>query len=344
MPYQGDSNPYLRLLAGSLESLGVHVHLVRGTRLGGDLGDGPSPAVVHLQWQHRLFVPKSGGLLRAWRVSMGSFRELRRLRQQGVALVWTVHNVVNHERRFTGWELRCCRRLARTVDALIVHCDAAKQTVVEAYGVDPVRVHVVPHGHYAGWYSQTAGRGEARAEWALGPDERVFLFFGQLRAYKGLERLIRSFRDLDGDDLRLIVAGQPKAESLVESLEQLSRGDTRVRFLPEYLSDERLVSLVSASDVVVLPYLDSLTSGAAILAASLGRPVVMPRLGCMGEFPPDGAFLYDPHQPSGLESALRAAVSGELEQVGSVARTFVSGFDWDQIGARTVSIYEAAVA
>jgi len=344
LPFQGDQNPYLALLTSSLAAHEVDAELIRGVNLGGLLRAEPPFDIVHLQWHHRLFVPRSSSRLAALTRGAQSFRLLSALRRRGTRIIWTVHNIVNHERRMEGWELVCCRRLARQVDALIVHCSAARGVVADAYGAEVGRIHVVPHGHYRDTYPETIPRDVARGEWGLAASDRVFLYFGQIRGYKGVDRLLEAFADLAGPDLRLVIAGMPRSDALTTQLREGAAADDRVSLYLDFLEEDRLVSIISASDVVVLPYADSLTSGAAVLASSLDRPVLMPAVGCMGQFPDDAAFLYDPADPKGLKLALRDAADAPLELAGRAARDFVTSFDWDSIGEQTRAIYDTCVA
>jgi glycosyltransferase involved in cell wall biosynthesis len=341
LPYQGLENPYLRLLQAGLEAAGADVHPISGIALRRVAEAAPPFDVMHLHWHHRLFVPRSGSLPRAVRQSLGALWRLHRLRRNGVCLIWTVHNLVNHERELAEWELRCCRWLARMVDKIIVHCDAAREAVVHTYKVDPDKIAVVPHGHYLEAYPDVISRPIARTEWGLRLEDRVILFFGQIRRYKGVEGLISTFSGLPGDDLRLLVAGKPKSAELAKCVGEAAAADSRVSVHTEFLDDRQLVSSICASNVVVLPYLDSLTSGAAVLAASLGRPVVAPRLGCMGEFPDDASFLYDPQDPNGLESALRASMSASSDREGQRAKAYVSSDNWEDVGRSTLEVYSA---
>ena len=70
----------------------------------------------------------------------------------------------------------------------------------------------MPHGNYLGWYPDTVGKGGGAAHASgSGVTDRVFLFLGQIRRYKGVEDLLAVFRQLDAPDARLIVAGRPTA-------------------------------------------------------------------------------------------------------------------------------------
>ena len=259
------------------------------------------------------------------------------LRMLGVRFAWTVHNVLHHERHRPGWELRACRLIARVVDAIIVHCPAVVPTVAAAYRISPQRLSVVPHGRFNGRVDLQ--RDEARRQLGLAPHGRILLFFGWVRRYKGIDQLLRAFAELDSRTTKLIILGTPVPASLGEELTALAAADPRVETQFEFVEDSRLDLYIRASDVVVLPYRDTLTSGAAIHAASSGRPFVAPRNGCMRDFPDSAAILYDPEEPDGLRTALRRAVFEPVEAMGEAARAYMDEFPWTLSGVRTAEVY-----
>jgi beta-1,4-mannosyltransferase len=334
-----NDNPYVRLLVEALEGSDAEVRFGRSGRLylWQSVKSSGRPDVVHLQWQHKYFTGKS--TLDAMRRSLQFFIQLLGLRLVGVPFVWTVHNIVNHEKKQGRWELLMCRLLARSVNALIVHCDSAVPVVAAAYSVHPRRIRVIPHGNYIGSYPVPRGRVAARAKHDFDKEARIFLFFGQVRGYKGVNELLEAFEALPSPGVRLVVAGQLKAgDSEGQVLERVER-DPRVTAMFGFIPDEDLIDYICACDVVVLPYRQSLTSGAAILAASYGRPILAPRIGCMQEFPPEAAILFDPDDPDGLGNALQHAMSASLDDMGEAARAYIQQFPWSLVGARTADLY-----
>lgn len=342
-PYDGDANPYLKLLATSLETAGLQVSLVWPRRfpLWSAVLEHGLPDVIHLQWQHSYFTARRWP--RAVLRTVLFYLQWLTLRLLGVRFVWTVHNVVNHEKHQTGWELLACRLLARVADSITIHCAAAKPVVVAAYRVAPERLHVVPHGHYADWYPLAPAKEEARRMLGLPDDVRVFLFYGQVRKYKGLERLLKAFAALDEENIRLILVGKPLPPSLGHLLSVQASSDPRVVTHFEFIPNDRLITYLNACDLVVLPCEDSLTSGAAILAASYGRPILVPRQGCMGEFSSEAAILYDPEVSDGLQMALEHALSAPLVTMGAAAKSYIEKFPWSFVAARTLLVYQSVL-
>lgn len=331
-------NPYSRLLVQSLETEGMEVHLPhsKGFYLWRSFR-ASRPDVIHLQWQHHSFV--GGSLLGSIKRSSEFFLQFFGLRLLGTPFVWTVHNIGNHEKRMARWELAMCRLLARSAPILIVHCQAAVPAVAAAYRISPERIRVVPHGHYRDAYPPARTRRAARERLGVEQGARVFLVFGHIRRYKGIGPLLSAFRHLASDEVRLIIVGQPRKDSFAQELQIQAAKDARVTTRFEFIPDDQLADYISACDLVVLPYRDSLTSGAAILAATYGKAVLAPRLGCMQEFPPDAMISFDPDTVGSLEAALELSLNAPLDAMGEATQTYINAFPWSLVAARTMDIY-----
>ena len=76
---------------------------------------------------------------------------------------------------------------------------------------------MIPHPNYVGVFPiERRSRTSIRGALEIPQDAFAFLAFGQVRPYKRLPELVEAFSTLDGDDLRLIIAGKPVVTSEVE--------------------------------------------------------------------------------------------------------------------------------
>jgi len=169
----------------------------------------------------------------------------------------------------------------------------------------------------------------------------VLLFFGQVRRYKGVPRLLSVFAQLDDPGVNLLVVGRPADRSLEMQLKELSRQDARVRLVPRFVSPQEVSWYFGAADLVVLPYQEILNSATALLALSLNRPIYVPRLGALGELAAtvgsDWVRTFEGElHVTGLSDALRWALSGQREGVAPLAE-----YDWPTIARRTRDAYWA---
>lgn len=343
MPDATALNPYQRRLADALAGEGVEVALAQPAGvlpLLGALRRHPDAQVLHLHWTHRLVLGGS-----RWRSALKGLRfllELALLRRR-VRVVWTAHNLLEHERRFPRLELAVHRCAARLYHAIIVHCEAAERALAASYRLRGGRGApraVIPHGHYIGVHSTAAERRPARRALGLEETASVFAHLGQIRPYKGVFELIDAFARLRAPRAYLLVAGRPWDAATAARLAAHARRDPRVRVFPGFIPEARMPLYLGAADALVLPYRDVLTSGSAMLAMSYGRAVIMPRCGCAAEMLGEaGTLLYDPAAPGALDAALRRALATDLEALGAAGRSRAEAFDWAGIAARTAAVY-----
>src|SRR5690606_30812189 len=90
-------------------------------------------SIVHLQW---LPLAQKG-----YRIES---RFIRKIRSFGVRVVLTVHNVLPHGASKRHAEIY--KGVYGLVDALICHTESSKKILIEQFGIEPERVHVIPHG------------------------------------------------------------------------------------------------------------------------------------------------------------------------------------------------------
>jgi len=341
LPDYTDGNPYQEKLAEGLQDTDIEISMASGypvETLRSLLDSRPN--VIHLHWIAPFLVTEN--LVVSAVKSVIFLQATLVAKLFGIDTVWTVHNLLDHERRHPRLELLVRRIYARLSDRIIVHCPAAKGLVERRYRVQsPEKIIVVPHGHYDSVYKDSITQEEARTELSLGADVTTFLYFGQIRTYKQVPQLVDTFKEVSDPDLRLVVAGKPVDEAEAQRVSEKSHGDDRIDTELEFIPNDRLQVYFNAADAVVLPYRNSLTSGTAILGMSFGTPIVGPRVGCLpGLLDHQDELLYDPD--TGLQGdSLRRAASTDLASIGTENRRQVLEYEWDTIASQTQKVYES---
>ncbi|MFF1632837.1 glycosyl transferase [Leifsonia sp. NPDC058248] len=203
----------------------------------------------------------------------------------------------------------------------------------------------IVHGHYREWYARYPHAPRVPGRLA---------YVGLVRRYKGVDALLTAFRTAfggqdgpaghGGPHASLTVGGKPSSDELVAQLEGLAAGDDRIALHFAFLSDAELVSAVTASQLVVLPYREMHNSGGALSALSLDRPVLVPANEVNGllaaEVGDDWVLRYEGElTPAALEDALARA-----QRLAPDARPDLSRREWDDAGRAHVAAYRRAIA
>ena len=157
--------------------------------------------------------------------------------------------------------------------------------------------------------------------------------------------MIDTFNQSSTDETELIIAGKVWNDSLEQGdlLKQKTYENNCIKFIPGFVPDEKIQLYMNASDVVVFPYRDILTSGAVLLAMSFGKACIAPRIGCIGEVLDDsGALLYNPDDSFGLLSAMKLAIEKQekLANMGEYNYQLAKQFNWEMIAEKTFLIYQ----
>lgn len=142
----------------------------------------------------------------------------------------------------------------------------------------------------------------------LSKDYRYLLFFGLVRAYKGLDVLIEAFADerLAKYPLRLLVAGEfyEDKESYQESI-RLHGLEDKVVVNDEFVPDDQVKDYFNAADIVVQPYKSATQSGVTQIAYHFEKPMLVTDVGGLKEIVPDQVVGYVTEvDPEKIASAL----------------------------------------
>jgi glycosyltransferase involved in cell wall biosynthesis len=215
--------------------------------------------VFHVHWLEAHLSGPSPVKNLARQLLMGAGLVLLRLRRR--ALVQTRHNLELP----TGISRRevCLLRLAErwTTSRILINESTPDDGQLPAT--------TILHGHYRDWFAELP-----RAETVPGR----LAFFGRVRRYKNVAGLVSAFADTVGGagPSSLQIAGNPSSAEFAAQLEEAARQDPRLSVDLGFIADPDLVTVITAAELVVLPYHEMHNSGSVLTALSLDRPVLVP--------------------------------------------------------------------
>jgi glycosyltransferase involved in cell wall biosynthesis len=287
--------------------------------------------VVHFHWINRYYdKPTRLGSLRG---AIGFVRRVRRLRRAGFRIVWTCHNLWSHEPAWKPAEFLARTALARLADVILVHYHFAADRVRQTYPLGKTPVAVIGHGSYLGVYPDARGRQEARARLQLPADAFVFLAFGHVRGYKGLEDIVHAYRRLADPDAMLLIAGRPLGEADRQALTRLAGGDPGIRLHVRDISNDDIQDYFHAADAAVFAGAPQLASGSLLLALSFGVPVIYPDSPLSRELLTQGVgVLYRAGTAEALADAMTRVRRTDRSQLAAHARQLAQTLTWDDVG------------
>lgn len=211
----------------------------------------------------------------------------------------------------TRYVVAAMRQLLKRIDGHVVHSQWDLELLRRTYPLSDERVVIAPHGPY-NHYDQ-AKRTEHEGDF-------VFLYFGIIRPYKGVEDLVAAFELLPEavrSTSRLVIVGETW-EGWTAPLDAVAASPDRDRItvVNRYVDDEEVAAHFAAADAVVLPYRRSSSSGPLHIAMSAGLPVVVASVGGLVEAAGDyaGVSFVPTQDPAALASAMAELPAGRGER------------------------------
>lgn len=252
---------------------------------------------------------------------------LGRLKDQKRPIVWTVHNVLPHDVVDIEAAVRVRRLIVEAADLVHVMNDRTPDLVEPYFTLRDKPTFYSPHPSYLGDVPNTVTREEARFELGIRPEATVFLCFGAIQPYKGIEDLVTAAHQLSVErpdlDWVLLIAGIARDKALVRRLDVLQSLEDRLRFHPGKVPIEDIQYFFKSADFSVCPYRRSLNSGAAMLAISFGVPLIAPETPTFVEFLARGTGIgYEPSRNGALAAALASAIGKDGTQMRERAIAF----------------------
>jgi glycosyltransferase involved in cell wall biosynthesis len=266
-------------------------------------------------------------------------------RALGMRMVHTVHNVLPHEdaeryRKQVG-------EVYRRSDTLIVHSDYSAQELLREFPACRGKALKMLFGLYTMYPKPQENESRLRERLGFPPDSTIVLFYGSIRPYKNLDAVLQALRGRK--DAILIVAGRESGYPDLVPGKPLGRTcrlaaslgvQDNIRLIPGMLDSQDTSNLFAASDVLILPYLQSYGSGSLLLGMTHGLHIVATRTGGMDEYLeryPARTLLDGVDTASvseGLAAAMRSLVPGEKRVIplphldwGKIAGDVIKGLE-----------------
>jgi glycosyltransferase involved in cell wall biosynthesis len=218
-------------------------------------------------------------------------------------IICIADNVIPHERRpgdltFTRYFLKAC-------DGFVTMSEKVYKDLKKYVQLKPVRL--VQHPIYD-TFGNPVSKEEARNHLNLDNKDKILLFFGFIRQYKGLDLLIKAMADerIRKLQIKLLVAGEfyednkPYLQLIKEN-----NLDNHIILRTEFIPDSEVRYYFCAADGVVQPYKNATQSGVTPLAYHFEKPMIVTNVGGLPAMVPDGkvGIICKP-EPSSLSEAI----------------------------------------
>ena len=253
----------------------------------------PGGAVVHYHWFEIQDLRSLAGMFWKWFC-------LFWFHKRGGWIVWTMHNPMPHNPVYTRLNRIMRRWLASISDVIHLHCEEIVKEVSLLYDVPDSKLVVYPHPQFDVHRMDGVTARETLHQTrtiAVAKHDTLFLMFGQISHYKQLEPVCEWFAAMAEEwglgqathsntisgPPHLLIAGPVKKgqEAVLERIQRIAERTHCIHIISDWIRDEEMDVLFSASDCVVLNMKQIWMSGVAKMAQSYGLPMILPRIGCL---------------------------------------------------------------
>lgn len=244
-------------------------------------------------------------------------------------------------------------------DAIIAVSAGMRADVLDCYPfVDPAKVHVVHNGIDTDVYRKVPET-DALERYGIDPDRPFVLFVGRITRQKGINHLLRAALEFDESAPIVLCAASPDTPELgqevSDAIDALRQKRSDVFWLDGHLERSDVRQLLSNALVFACPSVYEPLGIVNLEAMGCEAPVVASDVGGIPEVVVDGEtgllVHYDAEDAAAFEADFARAINQVIadpqraRQMGQAGRArAIAEFGWDRIAARTVEVYEAAIA
>jgi glycosyltransferase involved in cell wall biosynthesis len=174
---------------------------------------------------------------------------------------------------------------------------------------------LVPHPLYDN-FGEIVSKSEARTRLKINENEKLVLFFGFIRKYKGLDLLFEAMADerIRKAGIKLLVAGEyyEDEKNYKEQIEKLGINDQLI-LKTDFIPDNEVKYYLCAADAVIQPYRNATQSGVTPLAYHFEKPMVVTNVGGLPHLVPHEkvGLVVEPNAKDIAESILKFYELGE---------------------------------
>ena len=239
---------------------------------------------------------------------------------------------------------RAKQRSALRAAALFTVSVAAREALVDRFGLDPTALPVIPEAPDRIFRRRGGEESDAAlARLGLEPGAPFVLYSGGVNPHKSLDTLIDAYGVLvtRGDPPPLALVGELEEDAYISAARAVRDRiaglglDSRIHLLG-YVSDDDLACLYSRATVFVNPSLSEGFGLPAVEAAACGAPSVLSDLPAHRETLDDAALFFPPRDVNALADRLGRLLGDEGLRRSLAARAgrAVARLSWDEAAAR----------
>lgn len=272
----------------------------------------------------------------------------------GFSIIVTIHDAdslkqiapTNHLNKFEKFSHHC--------DRFIVHSEFCKHEITKIYPGDSNKIDIILPLDFDFFHQKIINSLEARQHLNIPDDDIIFLFFGHIKASKGLEVLLQAMAKIKKQEkskIKLLIAGRPwkiQWKYYQDIIKEMGIADDIISRI-NYIPDEVVPYYFIASNAVVVPYKKIYNSGVIQRAWAYGCSVIASDLPPIKEIIKDNetGILFKTGDSTDLALKMLTYIEHpELNEklIKNVTRKINNEYSPERIGRQIKDTYSLAIA
>lgn len=259
---------------------------------------------------------------------------------KGIRIIWSIHNVMSNQEKAKFLQKIVYRILMRYADTVTAYNNYIKEQMA-CYGKREIKL--MRRGGYEREYLDTVDKANARAKLDIPDDAFVFLLFGHILPYKGVDILVKAFQNYQAEDTYLIIAGTTHRDPTYgKKIHSLIKQDKRIRFFDKYIEPNEVQYYFRASDYTIYPYREVSHSGVLFLSITFGIPFIVSDKGGVSEIldlAPHAGVLINSNGEKDILAALDEARNKPKDDTAKAIACLEQEFRWEKIEQEIFAVF-----
>ena len=228
-----------------------------------------------------------------------------------------VDNMIPHEKRFGDKLLTTY--FAKKMDGFLTMSEKVTKDVKKFSNKPSI---LSPHPIFE-HFGNAIPKQEARKLIGLNNDDKIILFFGFIRHYKGLDMLIQAMAstNVKNENIKLMIVGEfyedaKPSHDLISTLALTNN----IILHTSFVADSEVKKYVCSADFIIQPYRNATQSGVTPLAYHFEIPMLVTNVGALADTVPNGkvGIVVEPNEAAiakGIETLYENGVTFYTENI-----------------------------
>ena len=253
-------------------------------------------------------------------------------------IIAIIDNMIPHEKRMGDHFLT--KYFSNAMDGFLTMSEKVSKEVKQ-FSNKPLILS--PHPIFT-HFGEAIVKSTARHSLDLNEHDKIILFFGFIRQYKGLDILLRAMasKSISEANIKLMIVGEfyEDAQPYLDLIHELNIAD-RIILHTEFVPDNEVKKYVCAADFIIQPYRNATQSGVTPLAYHFEIPMLVTNVGALADSVPNGkvGVVVEPNDAAiakGIETLYHNGVAFYAENIKEEKKKY----SWSQMADNFILLHQ----